>query len=93
MALKTSLAGWVIVITFTFVSWELTASNGQNILHELPLYIALLAFPISMIAVVIGVIAFIKGHCRLQATASLLLALPLSTFIGLMYWVTVNGGV
>ncbi|BCO17652.1 hypothetical protein KUC3_05090 [Alteromonas sp. KC3] len=93
MALKTSLAGWVIGITFTFVSWELAAPNGQNILHELPFYIALLAFPISIIAVVIGVIAFIKGHSRLQATASLLLALTLSTFIGLMYWVAVNGGV
>ena len=93
MALKTSLSGWVIGITFTIVSWELAAPNGQNILHELPLYIALLAFPISIIAVVIGVNALVKGHSRLQATVSLLLALLLSTFVGLMYWVAIHGGV
>ena len=93
MALKTSLAGWLIGITFTFVSWEFATPNAENILHELPPYIALLAFPISIIAVVIGVIALVKGQSRLQATASILLAVPLSTFIGLMYWVALYGGV
>ena len=93
MALKTSLTGWVIGITFTIVSWEFATPNADNILHKLPPYIAFLALPISIIAVVIGVIALVKGHSRLQATASILLAVPLSTFIGLMYWVAVNGGV
>ena len=93
MALKTSVAGWVIGITFTFVSWEFATPNAENTLHELPPYIALSAFPISIIAVVIGGVALIKGHSRIQATASILLAVPLSTFIGLMYWVAIHGGV
>ncbi len=93
MALKTSLAGWVIGITFTIVSWEFAAPKADNILHELAPYFAFLAFPLSIIAVVIGIVALAKGHSRLQAIASILLAVPLSTFIGLMYWVAVNGGV
>lgn len=101
--LLTSLGAWGVGIVFTLLSWwsvDLAYANHQPgdpkpesfLLKVFPV-IAFLAFPLAITATVFGVIALFKSQSRKKAIVGILAAVPLFSFLGLGFWVAVNGGV
>ena len=103
VSMQTSFGAWSVGIIFTFLSWwsvGVAYSDHQpgdpkpeSLLLEIFPIIAFLAFPISIIATIFGLIALFRAHSRTKAIVGIITSVPLFSFLGLGFWVAVNGGV
>lgn len=98
-----SLGAWVIGVTFTLLSWwsvdaaysdhQAGAPVPDSLSLEIFPLVAALAFPLSVLAFVLGVIAILSYRERAKAVIGIITSLPLIVIMGFGFWVVTNGGV